>query len=134
LVKHSIKSVGLPPWKISRLLRPVKDDLGPKTLGVYSIPCEYIGQAGISIKTRLKEHHRHIRLVQRNIDPVIITSKLQDNKILSTKSGCMDRLIREALGLQLHPNSMNRDDGLTLSGSWKPLIHHLRESRRPQEW
>jgi hypothetical protein len=44
----------------------VKDDLGLKTPGVYSIPCEcgqvYIGQTGRSIDTRIKEHHRHIRL------------------------------------------------------------------------
>jgi hypothetical protein len=46
LARH-IKSVGLPPRKISSFLRPVKDDLGLKTPSVYSIPCEcvqvYIG-------------------------------------------------------------------------------------------
>jgi hypothetical protein len=56
LAKH-IRSVGLPPRKISGFLRPVKNDLGLKASGVYSIPCEcgqvYIGQTGRSIKTRI---------------------------------------------------------------------------------
>jgi hypothetical protein len=58
LAKLNIKSVGLPPRKISSFLRPVKDDLGLRTPGVYSIPCEcgrvYIGQTGRSIATRIK--------------------------------------------------------------------------------
>jgi hypothetical protein len=37
---HIKKSVGLPPRKISSFLWSVKDDLGLKTSGVYSIPCE----------------------------------------------------------------------------------------------
>jgi hypothetical protein len=42
-----IKSVSLPPRKISSFLWLVKDDMGLKMPGVYSIPCEcnqvYIG-------------------------------------------------------------------------------------------
>jgi hypothetical protein len=66
LSKHNIKTVGLPPRKLSRFIRPVKDHLALKTPGVYSIPCEcekvYIGHTGLSIETRVKEHRRHIRL------------------------------------------------------------------------
>jgi hypothetical protein len=40
VAQHNIKSVGLPPKKISGFLQMVKENLGPRTLGVYRIPCE----------------------------------------------------------------------------------------------
>jgi predicted GIY-YIG superfamily endonuclease len=74
----------------------VKDDMGPRTPGVYSMPCAciqvYIGQTGRSIETRIKQHNRHIQLGHAdksamaehrlNHDHI----KFQDTQILSTKS------------------------------------------------
>jgi hypothetical protein len=120
----------------------VKDDLGLKTPGVYSIPCEcgqvYIGQTGRSINTRIKEHHRYIRLAHPDKSAVAehrISQghlfQLQNTKIVTTLSRYMDGLIKEAIEIELHPNNMNREDGLSLSRSWKPLIHSFTVRRNP---
>jgi hypothetical protein len=119
----------------------VKDELELKTPGVYSVPCEcgqvYIGQTGRSIETRVKEHQCHIHLQHPDKSAVAEHSinlghhiQLQDTTILSTKSRSMDQMIRETTEIELHPNNMNRDDGLHLSWSWKPFIHSLKGCRK----
>ena len=144
LAKQNIKCVFLPPREICILLRTAKDDLGLRTLGIYSIPCEcgqvYIGQTGCSMETTIKEHHLHIRLghpVKSAVAELRLKHnhviKFQDTRILPAVIGYMERLIREVVELELNLNNMNREDGLTLNRSWKPLLRLLRESRRPAQ-
>jgi hypothetical protein len=84
--------------------------------------------------------HRHIRIWFGHPDTSAVAEGMsihkqlmnfQDTRILPTVPGYMDRIIREVVEFGLHPNNMNREDGLNLNGSWKPLFRLLRESRRP---
>jgi hypothetical protein len=87
---------GLPPRKTSSFLWSVKDNLGLKKVGVYSIPCEcgqvYTGQMCRSTDTRLKEHQRRIRLEHADKPPDVehstnLVSRIELNHtaILSTE-------------------------------------------------
>jgi len=123
LAKYNIQTVHIPAKNI-HLLRPVKDKLGLKAAGIYRIPCEcgkvYVGQTGWTIEARLKEHRRHVCLNQPEKSAVaehLITTSHCINFDDTTKLGMatkyMDRLVKEAIEIQLHPDNLTEMTGLT---------------------
>jgi hypothetical protein len=108
LAKHNIKGVAMPPKKIYNYLPPVKDPLGLRIPGTYSIPCVcgkvYVGQSGRAISLRITEHNRHIGLAQPDKSAVAEhsinhqhTIMFQNTKLLAAKTGYRDRMIRETI-------------------------------------
>jgi hypothetical protein len=53
--------------------------------------------------------------------------QFHNTSILVTKTQYMDRIVREATEIELHPNDVNREVGFCLSKSWKPLICSLKK-------
>jgi hypothetical protein len=126
LARHNIKSVSLPHMKLSSLLRPVKNHRGLRTSGVYRIPCEcgrvYSGQTGRSVDVWLKEHQRHIRLEHPDKSTVAEQSidqghriRFHNSSILASKTRYMYSIVREAIEIEFHPYSINREGGFCLS-------------------
>ena len=138
LAKPNIKCVGLPPRQISSFLRPVIDNLDLRTPRVYSMPCEF-GQVYCTSDRLVDLYRAGWKITSGMYSLDLQTSavaehkfnhnhfiKSQDTWILSTVRGYMEWLIREVDELELHPDGLNMEEGLTLSGAWKPLFCLLR--------
>jgi hypothetical protein len=96
----------------------------------------YIRQTGRSAVIRLKERQQHIRLEHPDKSAIAEHSidqghciQFHSSSILTTKTRCMDRVVREAIEIEFHPYNINREGGFCLSKSWKPLIGSLKLSR-----
>jgi hypothetical protein len=51
--------------------------------------------------------------------------------ILEKVTGYIDRLVKEATEINLHPSNLNRDGGFNLSRAWQPLTNMLKQSSEP---
>jgi hypothetical protein len=112
-----------PIWNYPSLLLPVKDNLGLRTPGVYRITCEcgsaYNGQTGLFHGYRLiMQHHQHIPLEHTDKSAVAEHSidqghriQFHSTSILSTKTRCVDRIVKEASEIELTNFDMNRGAG-----------------------
>jgi hypothetical protein len=56
--------------------------------------------------------------------------QFNDTIILAKKPGCMEHIIREAIQIELHSDNVKREEGFSLSKSWKPLIQALNDCRK----
>jgi hypothetical protein len=96
-----------------------------------------IGQTGSPIETRVKEHHQHIRLYHPEKSALSEHSinlghrvHLHNTSILAKKLRRTDRVIREAIEIDVHANNISREDVFSPSRSSKPLIRDLRERKQ----
>jgi hypothetical protein len=55
----------------------------------------------------------------------------KNTTILQIITGYMDRLVKEAIEIRLHPNNFNRDGGFPLSRAWQPVTNMLKQSGEP---
>jgi hypothetical protein len=54
----------------------------------------------------------------------------QDTRILATRIGCMERVVREAVEVELHTVNMNGEEGFSLSKAWKLILQTLKKRRK----
>jgi hypothetical protein len=54
--------------------------------------------------------------------------KFQETETLAETSGYMDLLVREAIEIKLHQNSINREERVKFRKAWNPSTSLLRHS------
>jgi hypothetical protein len=136
LSKCKITTVGLLPEVIS-YLQPVKNDLGLKTPGMYSIPCEcgkvYIGKTGHAIENRIKR--APLAYLVYHLEKLAMTKhynlghyiQFHGISILAKKSKYVVHIIKKVTEIELQPGNLKREGDFSLSRSWMPLIQTLKE-------
>ena len=101
---------------------------------MYEVPCScgkvYIGQIGHSLIARLKEHSVIISYRRINryalVEHSYNTSHqvcIENSSLITREDNYNKRRIREAVEIE---NNLNKDDGLKLSNTWKPLINKIK--------
>ncbi|KAL9972374.1 hypothetical protein ACROYT_G018660 [Oculina patagonica] len=110
----------------SHLVRPKDAVDSTKQDGVvYRIPCEcgkvYIGETGRPMQDRIKEHDRGIRLARTQTSAVAEHTNntghyplWNDVKFIDREPHWYTRRVKEAIHIRLHPNNINRDNGIEI--------------------
>jgi len=128
VAKHNITTIQILAKKTINTLRPIKDDLGLRTSGMYCFPCEcgevYGGQTSRMIEIRCQKPRRdlwHGASEKSALAEQINTRhefQLEITHRLNRTATYMEHLVKEAVEMQLHLKNCNRQAGFTLSLAW----------------
>lgn len=137
LNKHNINVAFTPSNTIRQLLNSVKDPINPNLQkGVYAIPCscgkQYIGEIGRSLNIIIKGHTTNLRRERTSksalVENVHSSSHyicMEETKLVRKEDHYLKRIFKEAIEIEKRKNNFNRDNGLKLSNTWKPLLEIL---------
>ena len=101
---------------------------------VYRIPCGecdavYIRETGRPVQERMKEHERDVRLARCQTSAVADRAnatrhgpKWNDVKCIDRDPHWHTRRVKQAIQIRLHPNNINRDNGIEIPEAWMPTI------------
>ena len=102
----------------------------------------YIDETGRPMQERMKEHERDIRLAITQTSAVSEHAKktghrplLNEDKFIDWNSHLYNRRFKEAIYIRIHPNNINRDNGIEIPEAWilKIKNHEGRPLRPPRE-
>ena len=96
-------------------------------------PCECdkvnIGETGIPMQDKIKEHDRDIRPARIETAAVSENAYNTGHKPLWNEIKFIDRdpyyymrRVKEAIHVRLHPDNINRDSGIEIPEAWMPTI------------
>ena len=117
-------------WYGRRTQSLPEDEMGV----VYRIPCGecdavYIGETGRPVQERMKEHERDVRLARCQTSAVAEHANATGHGPSWNDVKCIDRdphwhtrRVKEAIQIRLHPNNINRDNGIEIPEAWMPTI------------
>ena len=127
------------------MLRSVKDSRDPlSTAGVYRIPCAcgevYIGTTQRSVKTRLKEHERHYRLILPDKSGVALDHletghkiRFEETRVLCKTPHYYPWIHREIIEIFKHTKTFNKNNLLVVcKACLKTII--LRDNVKRKHW
>ncbi|KAG8235159.1 hypothetical protein J437_LFUL015199 [Ladona fulva] len=102
------------------------------------VPCDcgeaYLGETGCTVETRIKEHKRNVRLKQSEKSAIAEHAldkghKILFNeiKVLCTTPRYWERIVKEAIKIEVEEKNFNREEGIKLHKAWRPFIRRLKE-------
>jgi hypothetical protein len=133
LVYYNIRTICLPPTNTCNILRPVKDSLGLKAPGVYTIPCEcgafYIKENGQDKRTHRGATQTHLEF------SAVANSTIKEGHwikfnivVLVMLPHYTSGVSNEAIKINLHQKVSNTKEAVAGSGKLSNLLHIINKT------